>query len=137
METTNENKTNDSKNNERRTSFSRSLSKDANGALQRLYKLSWVMIGLSLLMDTSHVRSFPSYNIILGVWAYSASFYGGNKKDKKTIELQQSSMLSLLKSLSAFSFVVIVSLILDVFFCIIWGEEVCIYFWNDNRTIVV
>ena len=128
MENIEENKTDDNKNNESRPSLSRSLSKDAYGAFQRLYKLSWAMIGLSLFMDTSHVRSFPSYNIILGVWAYSASFYDENKKDKKTIELPQSSMLSLLQLLSAFSFVMIISLILDVFFCIIWGEEVRMYY---------
>ena len=104
-------------------------------------RISWSVIFLSLLIDTSHARSFPAYNVVLGVWAC----YCGNHRcptepdgrggdDAGEMDLcgdgdgeaccRASEFKASLRVLSAFSFVATASVFFDVLFCSLWGAEV-------------
>lgn len=79
-------------------------------------KTSWVIMTLSLLTDIiSHVRSFPSYNIVIGVftWYAAQSILNRNEKETKVLDI-----------LSAFTMLNLCSLLLDVSFCFIWGRDI-------------
>lgn len=85
-------------------------------------KLSWCILFLSILIDIiSHTRAFPSYNIVIGIFAWFCAQLvkiqnvenEGNKKQD-----------TILGTLSCFTTLSIISLILDVSFCFIWGRDI-------------
>lgn len=82
-----------------------------NTPINIMEKLSYGLGLCSLLIDTCHTRAFPSYNIVTSAFAF---ILANSKEDPK----------SRLQFLSYFSILVILSLVVDIVFCIIWGPEV-------------
>lgn len=107
-------------------------------ALGKLSQVSWAILGLSLLIDTSHIRSFPSYNVVVGLWAYYCGNLkctsGATQRDNSPSERRRErrgsltglseEMETLLRDVSTFSFVASASIIFDVLFCSVWGGEI-------------
>lgn len=67
----------------------------------------------------SHVRSFPSYNIVIGVFAWYCS-----QSVKRMVQHNELSSTSILNILSCFSMLTLFSLVLDGTFCFVWGREI-------------
>ena len=97
---------------------------------ETISKTSWCIMILSLLIDMiSHARSFPSYNIVIGVFAWYAaqSFkmedgkYIPNDNNQNTTPSSTSTLVNIL---SCFTTMTLFSIILDVVFCFIWGSEI-------------
>jgi hypothetical protein len=76
----------------------------------RFRRLAWLSAYLSLLAGVSHVRSFPSYNLIISIIA----IFTGVQDDKETI-LKYTSVCAVLGGLS---------LVADIIFCSVWAGEV-------------
>jgi len=113
------------------------------GALSNLSRSSWAILGLSLLVDTSHVRSFPSYNVVVGLWACycgnlkcspsadvvkrDGSEGSGREGERRRMPVRtglSEELETLLRDASTFSFVASASIIFDVLFCSVWGGEI-------------
>ena len=99
-------------------------------AQKRFSRVSWCIIAFSLLTDTSHVRSFPSYNIMLGVWACYCGHckIDGKCCDSKTKKRQQCDngmySIQIQKMVTAFGITTLASILFDAIFCFLWGKEV-------------
>lgn len=102
---------------------------------ETISKASWCIMTLSLLIDMiSHARSFPSYNIVIGVFAWYAaqSFkivdgkYSPNNHHSTipTSSTITTSTSTLMNTLSCFTTMTLFSIILDIVFCFIWGSEI-------------
>lgn len=83
---------------------------------QLLGKTSWCILVLSLLIDMNHVRSFPSYNALLGIFAWYCS--------RSIRDEYNNASSSILNITSCFTTLTIFSLILDGTFCFVWGREI-------------
>lgn len=107
-----------------------------SAALAKLYGVSWEILGLSLLIDTSHIRSFPSYNVVIGLWAFycgslkcpphvaeEVSDGGREQRAVATTGLSEE-MERVLRDASTFAFVTSASIIFDILFCSVWGGEI-------------
>ena len=97
----------------------------------RLSKISWTIIAVSLLIDVSHTRAFPSYNILVGVFGtYLANQATGlvesnvdrDNHEYENFEIEHEK--SFLASTAAYSTLTLVSILIDVVYCICWGREV-------------
>lgn len=91
-----------------------------------LNQSSWFVIVLSLVIDmTTHERAFPSYNVIIGVFAwYCGQSVNMVALDSKESRFEVPDTKRLLNTLSCFSTVALVSILVDVIFCFIWGGEI-------------
>jgi len=73
-----------------------------------LLNVSFAVMALSLLTDVSNVRSFPSYNLCVGL----VGAYCGANSDRKTSHV------------STFALLCCVSLFFDIIFCALWGSSI-------------
>lgn len=123
-------------------------------ALQKLRNISWIILFCSITIDISHIRAFPSYNFIVGLWACYCGHYqssmldndGDNVKIKQNTRRKQKEhsrngnnthpydddneddsgkdLEYLQKLISSFSVVASLSVLFDIIFCSMWGNEV-------------
>eukprot|EP00970_Alexandrium_tamarense_P010607 scaffold2178_cov171-Alexandrium_tamarense.AAC.3 len=84
-------------------------------SFRRFRRFAWTSAFLSLLTGLSHVRTFPSYNIVLAVVALYGSGLQGDRQ-------------AALKSISVCAIIGAISIVADVLFCSFWaGETAMIY----------
>lgn len=76
----------------------------------RFRRFAWVSAYLSLLTGVSHVRAFPSYNLIISTFALFAGV-----QDEKEAILKHTSVCAVIGS---------VSLVTDIIFCSVWAGDV-------------
>lgn len=76
----------------------------------RFRKLVWLSAFLSLLSGISHVRSFPSYNLIISIVGLFTGI-----QDEKEILLKHTTVCASIGALS---------LVADIVFCSVWAGEV-------------
>lgn len=106
-------------------------------SMKKLRNTSWSVLFFSILIDTaSHVRAFPSYNMILGVWACVISHYqykheeirNLNEKEKipkcKKRNEGNKEVEHLKRLISSFSILTSATIFFDIIFCCLWGDEV-------------
>ena len=110
-------------------------------ALQKLRNASWIMIFFSIIIDISHVRAFPSYNVVIGFWACYCGHFQSSiliHNNNGTIQMKRTNYRSqrnlnkkgeeelkyLQKMISSFSVIASMSVIFDILFCSMWGKEV-------------
>lgn len=79
--------------------------------LESLSKLSWLILITSLLIETSNVRTFPSYNSIIGVFGISFKW--------KIVPRD-----TILLAITCFSTLTIVSIVLDIVYSSLWGSDI-------------
>ena len=81
---------------------------------------------MSLLIDTSHTLSFPSYNIIIGVFSCYVGKFGFPDKDETQdyFQFSKEDYSILMKSLSCHSTLTAFTIIVDIVFCFIWAKQV-------------
>jgi len=94
-----------------------------SGFLRSLGKVSWVIIFMSLLIDTCHTWSFPSYNIMIGVFACyigNIGFLGDGEELIKSNFWKEKS----LKSITCFTCLSISTLVLDMIYCSAWARQI-------------
>ena len=101
-----------------------------------LNRSSWFILLFSVVIDmTTHERAFPSYNVIFGVFGWYCGHYlkvlmlectenSNTLNSNKDEVLLHSKTLSMLKTLACFTTTASFSIIVDVAFCFIWGEEI-------------
>ena len=80
-------------------------------SFRRFRRFAWTSAFLSLLTGLSHVRTFPSYNIVLAVVALYGSGLQGDRQ-------------AALKSISVCAIIGAISIVADVLFCSFWAGEV-------------
>ena len=83
---------------------------------QILSQSSWCIIVLSLLIDMNHARSFPSYNIVIGIFTWYCA--------QLVKVAEYNSLSSLLNVLSCYTTFALFSILLDVTFCFVWGRDI-------------
>jgi len=124
--------------------------------LNKLRNLSWIIVFCSVIIDISHVRAFPSYNIIIGLWACYCGHYQNEmlakerrKKKRKTKNRSRQSHLDavasggveeliyLQKLISSYAVITSMSVIIDILFCSIWGEEVSLCFGDILSSVLL
>ena len=95
-------------------------------SLRSIGKVSWIMIFISLLIDTSHTWAFPSHNIIIGVFSCYVGEFGfpDNNKAQVAFTYSKDDHNILLKSLTCYSTLSAFTIIVDIVFCFIWGRQV-------------
>jgi len=82
---------------------------------RRLGNISSVVVLFSVLIDISHVRAFPSYNISLGLWIWYTIHCLGRHKNAISKVIPVLSWLSIAQSCS---------IVTDIIFCSVWGNEI-------------
>lgn len=105
--------------------------------MQEIFKkTSWSIMTLSLLMDMiSHTRAFPSYNIVIGVFAwYAAQHYSTPNAPNDDLPMRvervefavvdEMDKHASLNTLASFTIITLLSLVFDVCFCFIWGRDI-------------
>ncbi len=77
---------------------------------QVLGRTSWIILILAFLMDTAHIRSFPAYNGVIGIWGLYLSHYNGIEVPLEP----KGKQLSIVTVASTYSLLIIISILLDV-----------------------
>jgi len=77
--------------------------------------MSFAILLLSIGIDISHVRAFPSYNIALGLWTWYVVHFSGRN---------QNAVKKVVPVLSGLCWAMFASVISDVIFCSVWGSEI-------------
>jgi hypothetical protein len=93
-----------------------------DASINNLSKTSWFMIASAMLVDAS-TWAFPSYNIVIGVFAKIVVFNASSQvpnREKNLILLT-----------SIFSMTTVMSNIFDAIYCICWGGEI---FVGDSKS---
>eukprot|EP00979_Chaetoceros_neogracilis_P016630 scaffold8922_cov287-Chaetoceros_neogracile.AAC.14 len=83
-----------------------------------LSKISYAMIVCSFMIEISHLRCFPSYNMVIAALAFFLCHTTHSSDEEQQPPCAQVALIGCFSTLS------IISILIDIVFCTIWGGDI-------------